>query len=450
MGLTSSVSFIRLLVNKTHCARLGHLVGKAQRVWQLIYKLPLFFLAVPFVLIIRLMKPWILIRIGGLISVRIGHFGANTELYLCERDAGINVPKKRYIDLFFLINPICNLQLASMWRRVLHVWPAWMLNPIARINRMIPGGTRHEIGHNTQQDRDVNNLLDRFPPHLHFNAEELARGEAGLRAMGIPHDASFVCLIVRDSAYLDTYLTRNWNYHNYRDSDVQNYILAAEALASRGYFVIRMGAKVHAPMNTQNPKIINYATNGMRDDFLDIYLGAMCTFCVTTGTGWDAIPGLVFRRPVCYVNHVPVGDLCTYISKAVLLSKHHFSLQMNRDLSLSEIFASGVGYSIHTSDYDSKRIRLIENTPEEIRDVVIEMAERQNGIWQANAGDNALQLKFWEIFLLNAAHGQHGRPMHGRIHAFFGATFLRDNQRWLDTPPQVDGRQQATSNPELN
>jgi hypothetical protein len=117
-------------------------------------------LAIPVVLVLRIVSPWFLVRWGGLISSRLGHFAANTELYLCERDVGINVPKKRHVDLFYMAyKPICNQQLAKMWKRVLRIWPTWILAPISFVNRLIPGGAVHEIGNNTQNDRDVHNLL---------------------------------------------------------------------------------------------------------------------------------------------------------------------------------------------------------------------------------------------------------------------------------------------------
>ena len=147
---------------------------------------PLYFLAIPAVLIMRIIKPWLLVRLGPLISSRIGHFAANTELYLCERDAGINVPNQRYIDLFYIIlKPICNQQLAIMWKRVLPIWPTWILAPINWVDSLIPG-QKSFCDDTTQSDRDVHNLLDRFPPHLLFTTEEESRGEAGLRSMGIP------------------------------------------------------------------------------------------------------------------------------------------------------------------------------------------------------------------------------------------------------------------------
>ena len=76
------------------------LLRKVNLISMNLYKLLFYILAVPIVLCIRLIKPWFLVRFGALTSSRIGHFAANTELFLCERDAGINVPKQRYADLF--------------------------------------------------------------------------------------------------------------------------------------------------------------------------------------------------------------------------------------------------------------------------------------------------------------------------------------------------------------
>lgn len=406
------------------------LFRKMKRALCIPHKLLLFILAIPVVAAIHLIRPWLLVRWGGLASPRIGHFAANTELYLCERDAGINVPGRRHVDIFFMEPPICNRQLAKMWKRILRVWPAWILPFLRRVNRLIPSGAVHEIGDNTQSDRDVHNLLDRFPPHLKFTDEEEISGEAGLRRMGIPAGVPFVCLIVRDSAYLDAHQSKDWSYHNYRDSDIQNYVLAAEELADRGYFVIRMGAKVHEAIKSSHPRVIDYATNGMRSDFMDIYLGAKCEFCISMGTGFDAVPH-IFRRPIAYVNYVPLGYLWTFRSQVIGLTRHHFLVQNDRELTLGEIFTHGVGFGLGTSYYESKGIRLIENTPEEIRDVVIEMAECLKGTWQPDPDDDVLQRRFWEIYPVDTKDIYQNKPLHGKIRARFGAQFLRANREFL-------------------
>ena len=426
----SAASFIERQVAQIRQGGRAVLFRKLRRLLCIPHEFLLCILAVPVVVVINQIRPWLLVRWGDLPSPRIGHFAANTELYLCERDAGINVPGQRHVDMFFMERPICNRQLARMWKRTVRVWPAWILPSLRRVNRLIPGGAVHEIGDNTQGDRDVHNLLDRFPPHLKFTAEEEVRGEAGLRMMGIPAGTPFVCLIVRDSAYLDAHQTKDWSYHNYRDCNIQNFVLAAEELADRGCFVLRMGVKAHDAIKSDHPRVIDYATNGMRSDFMDVYLGAKCAFCISTATGFDTLP-LIFRRPIVVVNQVPLGYLYTFRSQFIGITKHHISVQKDRELTLREIFSTGVGFALRTSDYESRGIHLIENTPAEIRDVVVEMAERLNGTWQLGPDDDALQHRFWEIYPVDAKDIYQNRPLHGEIRARFGALFLRDNGAFL-------------------
>ena len=86
---------------------------------------------------------------------------------------------------------------------------------------------------------------------------------------------------------------------------------------------------------------------------------------------------------------------------------------------------------MRTSDYETKGVDLIENTPEEFRDVAIEMDERLSGTWQAHSDDEALQQRFWEIFPTDAVDTSKGNPLHGEIRARFGTAFLRNNPEWL-------------------
>jgi len=390
---------------------------------------PLLILAIPVLVVIRLISPWLLVRWGSLYSSRVGEFALSTEIWLCEQDAGINVPRQRHVDIFFMLRPISNLQLATMWKRVLRVWPNWVRTPLNRANWLIPGGAIHKISINAQHDWDTHNLLDCFPPHLTFTAEEEARGEAGLRLMGIPAGTPFICLIARDSAFLNGLSPRNWSYHNYRDNDIQNYVLAAEEIANRGYFVVRMGAKVLDAIKSDHPMVIDYATNGMRNDFMDIYIGAKCEFCISGGSGFNAVPN-IFRRPIAFGNVVPLGSIWTSREQFVAITKHYWSVQDNRELTVGEIINRDIGFSYQTSDYESKGIQLIENTPEEIRDIVIELVERLKGTWQPHKDDEDLQRKFWAIFPADYK-SEDGTKLHGDVRSHFGTVFLRNNRDWV-------------------
>jgi len=187
-------------------------------------------------------------------------------------------------------------------------------------------------------------------------------------------------------------------------------------------------------LKSNNPRVIDYATNGMRDDFMDIYLASICTFIISTGHGADAPAAWCFRRPWVLLNHSPIGLLSTYSSRILLLAKHYILRQEERELTLEEIFSHNVAFSYSTNEYESNGVYLKENTPQEIFDVTIEMVERLDGSWKPEDNDHILQDKFLDLFSRNIGNTPENMPsqLHGQILARYSTSFLRNNQMWLE------------------
>jgi putative glycosyltransferase (TIGR04372 family) len=339
-------------------------------------------------------------------------------MYMCERDAGTH--GSRRLDIFYHSGPISNQQLKSMWERVLPVWP--IARPLDRLNQRLPGATKHVVPLRTI--RDIDGLLRNSGPHLSFTQEEIRLGQTALTEMGIVDSKQFVCFHVRDSAYLNNaFPTQDWSYHDYRNSSINNYIPAAIELVARGHFAIRMGASVTGKLDTDVPQIIDYASNGKRNDFLDIYLSALCRFFISTGSGIDAV-SMSFRRPVLYVNFLPLEYLHTWGPDDLMIPKYLWLPSEDRFLSFRETIESGAGRLLHSEFYRERGIEVIENTPQEIKAAAVEMDERLNGTWERNAEDDELQQRFWSIYS--------GSDLHGEIVARISAQFLRENRHLLD------------------
>lgn len=367
-----------------------------------------------FAIIIRIIRPWVIIRLDILQSSRIGHFATNTELYLCELDNGLNIPNKKYYDIWYHHWPISNNQLAKMWSRVLNIWPGILMQSADRISRKLPGSYHHIIPPTVSLDRDLHNLLDDSAPHLSFTYDEEKFGARELERIGVKKGAKFICLNVRDSAYLDEAMPwQRWDYQDYRDSDVNNYLLASEALTKRGYYVLRMGARVNKAFDTNNPMIIDYAYRDLRTDFMDIYIASKCHFCISTSTGFDAL-ATIFRRPVLYTDFAHVSYFNSFSRKSMTLFKHHFLESKGRNMKLSEIIESGVGEIFWTTDYGYKGIKLINNSPDELTDASLEMDNMLLGIIDYSMEDlqDKAKLLFSQL------------PMHGEIRARVSKIFL--------------------------
>ena len=292
------ISALRRQISHILEHRLPSVIGKPHEILGMLLLLPVLLGA-------RLLRPFVLVRFGPLRGNRIGDFAFDTELYLCERGAGIH--GRRAFDIFYIRYRVCNRQLKRMWQRTLHVYPFASL--LDRLNRWVPGGEVHTIPIATRQfaHRDIHGVLTRFPPHVSFTSMEEHMGREGLQKMGIAAGVPFVCFMARDSAYLDSvYPEIDWYYQGHRDASIQNYVPAADELTRRGNFALRMGAVVQEKLKSTNPMIIDYATH-FRTDFMDIYLGSQCRFLLINDAGYLGVAEM-FRRPIAWTN-IPCLEL---------------------------------------------------------------------------------------------------------------------------------------------
>lgn len=382
-------------------------------------------LAVLPLLVIRLIRPLAVIRFASLYSHSIGPFCAITEIYLCERDAGMH--GHRVLDLFCHQPVVCNQQLKKMWNRTLRV--SQLVYPLDKLNRLLPGGAVHTVPWHVEDD--IHGLLAGSPSHLSFTPDEEIQGSIKLSELGIPDGNPFVCFHSRDSAYLEaTYPGGDLTDRDYRDSSIQNYLPAAKALVQRGYFAVRMGAIVKEPLSSTHPKIIDYATTG-RTDFLDIYLSAKCSFFICSATGLQAVP-MLFRRPIVLVNVTPLDTSYIWMPCHLILPKKLWSRDENRCLTFAEIIRLEqvmVAENLRLRfglQYAERRIEVIENTAEEIAAVALEMDERLKGTWEPAEEDAVLQDRFWSLFERKALKRD------GDYISRVGAEYLRQNRELLD------------------
>ena len=392
---------------------------KLKRLVFLPFELLEILLAFPLVMLIRLLRPFIVVRIG---RVDIGRIGGTykADWYLSEKSCGQHWG--RCLDWFYFVESTnhVNRQWEKMWRRALPVFPSVKLaRSVERLNKWFPGHEEHRIPDSdvmttweehvcylagrdskvySRYNQRLECILGSDQPNLSFTEAEEARGEKELQQLGIPPGSSFICFHNRDSAFLDAVKNDiNWRHHDFRDSSIRNYLDAAEEVIKRGCYAIRLGANVKEKVENANPKLIDYACNGMRTDFLDIYLSAKCRFILCSDTGMS-FPAEVFKRPLVYVNWTIPLRLPVYVNHGLVIIKKFFLKNENRYMSFSEILNLKFGGTDTNEIFARLNLDMMENTPEEIRAVTIEMDERLNGTWETTEEDEELQQRFWAFF----------------------------------------------------
>ena len=391
-------------------------------------------------IIIRLLSPVITIRIGVMPAGNFGEFILRPAMYYSKKQLNLSPQNKKYIDFVYIsrTNTVFNKQLEKMWKRKLNFLPSYLLEPIYITNRFFPGWKKHVLEALLVGNRDTENFFEKFKILEFTNAEEV-KGKKILNNFGLTDKDKFICLAVRDEAYETKKISsryRNWSYHDYRNWNIDNFILAAEELTKRGYYVFRMGVVVKKALKTKNPKIIDYANSNLRSDFMDVYLGANCTFCVTTGFGFQYLP-YIFGKPLVQLS-APVGDLLTHNSNFLTMTKHHIHRKENRKLSLSEIFSYGLAFAYESKIFEEKGIKIIDSTPEEIRDIAIEMDDSLKFKKETNQENLQLQKNFRDVMSSNMKHINSQEKtknpyhiFHGKIRSRFSSKFLKENKNWL-------------------
>jgi putative glycosyltransferase (TIGR04372 family) len=204
---------------------------------------------------------------------------------------------------------------------------------------------------------------------------------------------------------------------------------AAETLGDMGYTVFRMGANVAEPLVSSHPRLIDYATNGMRTEFLDVFLGANCFFCISTGSGWDNIP-TIFRRPVMYVNYLPIFGQAALALPITIYPKLLVDPISHNTLSFEEQRARNISSSYKSAAFADAGVQIRDLSSEELVEAVTEMAQRVEGTFVETPEQKEMQSKLKHI--LSTHPKLQPSPNYYPIRAQFASCFLSRYPNFLD------------------
>ena len=251
-------------------------------------------------------------------------------------------------------------------------------------------------------------------PLLTLSDLDRDRGWSCLRQLGVPTDAWFVCLHVREPGYWQdsaAYL---------RNADIDTYLLAIETIVARGGWVIRMGNPTMKPL-PQMDRVIDYARSDTRSDWMDVFLCASSRFIIGTDSGLTYVPSC-FGVPIAMTNNVPMG-VRMYSQQDLYISKLYWSIDEERYLDFARSMAPPLGHAFSNEGLAASGVKVVDNTPDEINELVVEMLERIEGKIKYTPEDKRLQAEFSRLAEAFKAYGC------SRI----GRNFLRKYARLLPT-----------------
>ena len=394
-----------------------------------IYLYPLSIIFLPINLIILLISKIVFLRFAEIPTNRMGHFALEADIYLTSKNKK-SKENQTVVDIFcrqFWDGYVCNYELMNLFSKFLIIFHPFLIYPIIFNCQHYKIFSKHTFKLGKSLDRDVSNIIYSNPVNLKFSNSEKEKGEKYLEQFKKNHkNFKFVTLIIRDKAYLKKIFKRDYSYHDYRNGNIEDYDAACQALTQIGYHVFRMGNHVEKKFQTNNSMIIDYATNGNRSAFLDIYLASKCEFTISNSTGWDALPQ-IFRKPILFIDYAPVGLISTFSPKFMVTIRHHYSKELMRNLTLKEIFDYNLGFAYKSSHYDIKNIVLKNNTKEEIKNTILEMETFVKNSQFNNIDHSDNNLKFWKIY--KAMLKKHNSlELHGDIQARISSKFIENNK----------------------
>lgn len=334
---------------------------------------------------VNIIKPIIIV---DTLSHRIGHQAYNNHIFMLKQAAMDKPP-----TVIAIMPDPANKQLWKMQNRY---WLCAMQNKVAVKMLRNPVMVNSRVWDSAHWFRDIDEPLYRYDTgevFLKFSEKEMNKGLSLKQSMGITDRPWHVCFHSRDAEYLaqeHDYLSREaWQYHDFRDCHIANYLPAATWLSQQGGYAVRMGAIVAEPLlETSDYGVIDYA-NKYRSDFGDIYLTATAKFFLGAGCGLTQV-ATVFGVPVAVANY-PILEWTTNLRRGDLyIPKLMWWEQADRYLHFDEWMYSGVGKMQRSEDFQEAGLVPHENSKDEILELCQEMYAKLEGTWLVEDGDNTL------------------------------------------------------------
>ena len=206
---------------------------------------------------------------------------------------------------------------------------------------------------------------------------------------------NFVGLYSRNSLYVEKNNLNDKNFHGYRDFDFEDFKLAINFLKNQNS-IIKLGESYLEENFEQFKTKIFTSLDFNSNEEVDYILNAYSRYNVMGDSGVSGISSML-RKKIVYVNLIPLNlehlSYCSPGSK--ILPKKIYDLKKSRYLTFLENLE--INFSLHSinNPYEKNNLKVINNSPEDILNAIVEMENKIKNISNDNEGKRLNEL-FWK------------------------------------------------------
>ncbi|MDA3017590.1 MAG: TIGR04372 family glycosyltransferase [Actinomycetota bacterium] len=332
-------------------------------------KIGLRILVLPVVLFLYFSKKFFVVEFVLPNVTLFGHLALEPEKILskikAENGQFKRKPKRILIWSFSKSRYQVNKALVRIWRRELTSLPPIIVDATYRASKWLPNFEIKILQFDKLHEND--HVIDACDSHLKFSKSEVQLGEDYLRSVGVKPGESYICLVVRETAWAPP-KTGPTSSGTLRSRSFEDFLPAAQALAELDVTVIKLGAA--GTFQTAGTKIVDYANSDVKSELLDVYLPAHAKCVISTMSGPDAV-ALVGRVPVLYVDIAQYSLCFAGTSLVTWVPALLYSQKLGRVMTMSEVFDSGAGRFLGSTAFEQAGIRVMQSSPEKISEYCI-------------------------------------------------------------------------------
>jgi putative glycosyltransferase (TIGR04372 family) len=250
--------------------------------------------------------------------------------------------------------------------------------------------------------------LEHRSPLFSLAAHVDALGRQVLQSIGVPNEAWFVALHVREGRWAGD----NAGMNAVRNSDISSYFPAIREVTNRGGWVVRMGDPGMRPL-PKMANVIDYCHSVVRADWMDVYLLSRCRFLIGTNSGPAFVPA-IYGVPSVLTNWWPIAER-PWQPFDIFIPKMLRRLSDGHYLTMSEMLKEPLCYSYSPRQLAYNGVRIEDNEACIIRSAVVEMLQRLDG--KANDDREVDELRLHVDRLYRSRGLARARPLWGNKRA---------------------------------